>query len=111
VNPTLLHALYLFLLLAGAAGFAMHLYAQWRFARVLRTRYPDKWAIIAQSEGGPVTRLRIWARLQRVLRTNVAQLFEDAELTRWHRIWRYAPWLAWPCWIGVLAIQATIGTH
>lgn len=109
MNPTLLHALYLLLLVAGAVGFALHLYAQWRFARILRTRYPDKWRIIAQPESGPVTRIRIWARLQRVLRSNVPGLFEDAELVRWHRTWRYAPWLAWPCWIGVLVIQAVAG--
>lgn len=111
MNPTLLHALYLTLLLAGAAGFIAHLYAQWRFARILRTRYPDKWRIIAQSDAGRVPRLRLWARLQRVLRTNVADLFEDPELIRWHRTWRYAPWLAWPCWIGVLLIQAVATMH
>lgn len=105
------NALYLVLLLAGAAGFASHLYAQWRFAAILRTRYPEKWRIIAQSEQGPVSRMRVWARLQRVLRTNVAELFEDPELLRWHRIWRYAPWIAWPCWLGVLAIQAGASLH
>ncbi len=107
----MLHALYLLLLLAGAAGFAAHLLAQWMFARILRTRYPDKWAILAQSDSGPVNRMRLWARLQRVLRTNVAELFDDPQLLRWHRIWRHAPWLAWPCWIGVLLIQALATTH
>jgi hypothetical protein len=104
-------ALSLLLLVAGAIGFAAHLLAQWRFAALLRTRYPDKWRIIARSGEGPVTRIRVWARLQRVLRTNVAELFEDAQLLRWHRIWRYAPWLAWPCWIGWLLIRATIPLH
>ena len=104
-------ALYLLLLVAGAVGFAAHLYAQWRFAAILRKRYPDKWRIIALSEQGPVTRIRLWARLQRVLRTNVAELFDDAELVRWHRVWRYAPWVAWPCWLGVLAIQAGVTLH
>lgn len=101
-----LHALYLLLLLAGAVGFGLHLYAQWRFVRVLRTRYPDKWDIIATPDRGRASRMRTYARLQHVLRSGVPDLFEDAELTRWHRIWRIAPWVAWPCWIGVLALQA-----
>lgn len=104
--PILLRALYLFLLLAGAAGFALHLYAQWHFVRVLRTRYPDKWNIIARPNTGRVSRVRIWGRLQQVLRSNVPELFQDADILRWHKVWRYAPWLAWPCWIGVLLIQA-----
>jgi len=105
------NALYLVLLVAGAAGFAAHLYAQWRFAAILRTRYPDKWRIIAQSEQGPVSRMRVWARLQRVLRTNVTELFEDAELLRWHRTWRFAPWVAWVCWIGALLFKAAATVH
>jgi hypothetical protein len=107
VNSTFLSVLYLLLLVAGAVGFAMHLYAQWRFVRIMRERYADKWRIIACPDEGRPSRVRTWARLQQVLRSNVPELFEDAELTRWHRIWRYAPWLAWPCWIGVLVIQAT----
>ena len=111
MNPTLFHALSLVLLLAGAAGFVAHLYAQWRFARTLRTRYPDKWRIIEQSESGPVNRVLVWARLQRVLRSNVVDLFEDAELLHWHRMWRYAPWLAWTCWLAWLVMQYFAATH
>jgi hypothetical protein len=106
--PGLMRALYFLLLIAGAIGFALHLYAQWRFVHALRTRYPDKWGIIARSDSRRVSRMRIWGRLQQVLRSNVPELFQDEEIIRWHRIWRYAPWLAWPCWIGVLVIQATM---
>ncbi len=111
MSAPILHALMLVLLLAGAAGFAAHLYAQWRFARTLRTRYPDKWRILEAPEARPVSRLRMWARLQRVLRSKVTELFEDAELTHWHRVWRFAPWVAWPCWIGVLLLKAFTGVR
>lgn len=111
MNPTLLHVLSLVLLLTGTAGFVAHLYAQWRFARTLRTRYPDKWRIIEQADSGPVNRLRIWARLQRVLRTNVVELFDDAQLLYWHRMWRYAPRLAWTCWFLWLVLQYAAATH
>lgn len=105
--PLLLRALYVVLLVAGAVGFGLHLYAQWRFVRVLRTRYPDKWDIIAKPETGRTSGVRTWGRLQQVLRSDVPELFDDAQIIRWHKIWRYAPWVAWPCWIGVLVIQAT----
>jgi hypothetical protein len=101
-------SLYLLLLIVGAIGFFMHLYAQWRFARVLRARYPRKWDIIAHPDQGSKGGLHTWGRLQHVLRSKVPDLFEDEELHHWHRVWRYAPWLAWPCWIGVLVIQAAV---
>lgn len=96
---------YILLLLAGLIGFLAHLLAQVRMAHIMRKRYPEQWDIVAapQSRG---RRLRTWARLQRVLRNGIPELFEDPRLTRWYRCWRYAPWVAWPCWIGALALRA-----
>lgn len=102
----MLTLLYMVLLLAGAVGFLLHLYAQYRFARHMRTHYPRQWAIIAEPEQGKRSGIRTYARLQHVLRSPAPGLFEDRQLDRWHRIWKRAPFVAWPCWIGVLVIQA-----
>ncbi|NII09240.1 hypothetical protein HBF24_00910 [Oleiagrimonas sp. C23AA] len=103
-----MNVLYIVLLLAGAIGFGLHLYAQYRFARLMRTRYPKQWNIVAKPERGKPSGMRTWARLQHVLRSEAPMMFEDAELTRWHRMWRFAPLLAWPCWIGALALQVAM---
>ncbi len=100
-----MNALYILLLLAGAAGFGLHLYAQFKVASLMRRRYPEKWEIVAKPERGRPGRIRTYARFQRVMRSNVPQLFEDADIVQWHRTWRYAPWVAWPCWIAVLLMQ------
>lgn len=100
--------LYFLLLLSGAAGFALHLFAQYRFATLMRNRYPQQWGIIASPDSGRPGPLRTYARLQRVLRTDVPDMFDDAQLTRWHRCWRYAPWVAWPSWLAVLALQVLV---
>lgn len=98
--------LYVALLVAGLAGFVLHLYAQYRVAAIMRRRYPKQWDIVAKPDDGRRSRLRTYARLQHVLRADVPTLFEDPQLLAWHRCWRYAPWIAWPCWIGALALQA-----
>ncbi len=100
--------LYILLLLAGLAGFLAHLVAQFRMAHILRTRYPEQWDIVSAADRRDRHRLRTWARLQRVLRSGIPEMFDDARLTRWHRCWRYAPWVAWPCWIGALALRALV---
>lgn len=102
---------YFLLLIAGAAGFGLHLFAQYRVAALMRERYPRQWDIVAKPEQGRRSGLRTYARFQQVLRSGVPELFEDAQLTWWHRCWRVAPWVAWPCWIGVLALQVLMHRH
>jgi hypothetical protein len=99
--------LYVALLLAGLIGFVLHLFAQYRVATILRQRYPRQWDIVAKPEHGRRSGVRTYARLQQVLRADVPTLFDDPQLLAWHRCWRYAPWIAWPCWIGALALQVT----
>ena len=100
-----MNVLYILLLIAGAVGFALHLFAQYRFAALMRKRYPKQWDIIARPESGRASGIRTYARLQQVLRSDVPELFDDSQLIMWHRCWRYAPWVAWPCWLAVLALQ------
>ncbi len=103
----MLWTLYIILLVAGLIGFVLHLVAQYRMARILHRRYPQQWHIVA-AEGDRHPRLRTWAHLQRVLRSNIPEMFHDKELTQWHRCWRYGPWVAWPCWIGALALDVFV---
>lgn len=100
--------IYVLLLLAGLIGFLGHLYAQVRVARILRRRYPHQWDIVSAATDRKARHLHTWARLQRVLRTGIPEMFDDTELTRWHRMWRYGPWVAWPCWLGALVLRATL---
>ncbi|HET7300342.1 MAG TPA: hypothetical protein VFJ01_06765 [Oleiagrimonas sp.] len=102
-------AVYVVLLLLGLIGFTAHLVAQFRVARILRQRYPHQWDIVSATERTSHRRLHTWARLQRVLRTDIPEMFADRQLTLWHRCWRYAPWVAWSCWLGALALRAA--TH
>ena len=97
--------LYFGLLIAGLLGFVAHVYAQWRIARLMRQRYPRQWDIVARPEQGVRSRLRTWARFQQVLRADIPVLFDDPRLLAWYRCWRYAPWVAWPCWVGVLLLR------
>ncbi len=101
--------LYIVLLIIGLIGFVLHLVAQYHVARILRHRYPQQWDIVSANDRPRHRHLHTWARLQRVLRTRIPEMFNDNELTRWHQCWRYAPWVAWPCWIGALALSIT--TH
>lgn len=98
-------AFYFLLLLAGAVGFGLHLYAQFRIAALIRKRYPDKWTIIARPERGRAGHIRTYGRFQRVMRSNVPQMFEDTDITQWHHAWRCAPWVAWPCWVAALLVR------
>ncbi len=101
---------YILLLFGGLISFAAHLMAQFRVAHILRHRYPDQWDIVAAPETRG-RRVRTWARLQRVLRSGIPEMFDDHQLTRWHRCWRYTPWIAWPCLMGALALRAWATTH
>lgn len=97
--------IYVLLLVAGLAGFAAHLYAQYRVARILRRRYPDQWDIVSAAKERHHRPLHTWARLQRVLRSNIPEMFDDHQLARWHRCWRYSPWVAWSSWLSALALR------
>lgn len=104
----MLQSFYIVLLVAGLIGFAGHLVAQFRMARILRRRYPDQWDIVCAPKAEGRRKLKTYARMQRVLRSNVPELFNDTQLTQWHRWWRYGPWVAWPCWIGALAMRVYV---
>jgi hypothetical protein len=97
--------LYLLLLLAGIGCFLLHFYAQYRFATILRKRYPEQWKIIALPESGRPGGFRTWTRLQHVLRSGAPALFNDGELDKWKKVWRLAPLIAWPCWFAAIALQ------
>lgn len=99
---------YLVLLVIGLIGFVLHLFAQFRVAHIMRKRYPQQWDIVSASDGRGSHKLRTYAHLQQVLRSNVPELFNDAQLTRWHKYWRYAPWVAWPCWIAAVALRVYV---
>jgi len=99
---------YLGLLLAGLVCFALYYLAQMRIARRLRDHHPQQWKIIAEPDQGRPGFLRSWMRLQQVLRGSrprLPELLQDAAITRWFRIWRATPWLAWLCWFAALALQ------
>lgn len=98
--------IYLSLLVVGVIFFLLHFVAQVRIASLLRVRHPHEWSIIAVPEGGgKVGIVRIWMRLQLALRSPVLPALEDQAVTQWRRVWRYAPWFAWVCWFGALALQ------
>jgi hypothetical protein len=101
----MLVALYGLLLIAGIVCFALHFFAQYRIATILRQRYPDQWRIIAKPDTGRPSGIRTYARLQHVLRSAAPALFEDSQLNTWHGCWKLTPWLAWPCWFAALAMQ------
>jgi hypothetical protein len=101
-------ALYLALLLVGVICFVLYYLAQFRMARLLRERHPQQWKIIAEPEQGRPSRLRTWMRLQHVLRSTqprLPELLRDAAITRWFRLWRVTPWLAWLCWFAAVFMQ------
>lgn len=100
--------LYLALLLSGVVCFVLYYLAQYRIARLLRDRHPQQWKIIAEAEQGRVGVVRIWMRLQHVLRSaqpRLPELLQDPAITRWFRIWRVTLWLAWLCWFAAVFLQ------
>lgn len=97
--------LYLGLLLAGVALFALSLVAQWAVTQRLRKHHPRQWQIIADVEGGTATRLQIWTRLQRALRSPILPALEDSRITAWRRVWRFGPWLGWLCWSAAIGMR------
>lgn len=105
---SLLVALYLLLLAGGIACFVLYYLAQLRIARLLRERHPRQWKIIAEPEHGRPGAVRTWMRMQHVLRSSqprLPELLQDAAITRWFRLWRAAPWLAWTCWLAAMLLQ------
>src|ERR1051325_6211114 len=97
--------LYLSLLLAGVVFFLLHFFAQLRIAKRLRDHHPSQWKISAETETGRAGLFGIWMRLQLALRSPILPALEDATVTRWRRVWRYASWGAWLCWFAALALQ------
>ncbi|MHA6204213.1 hypothetical protein ACXU4B_07315 [Dyella soli] len=97
--------LYLTLLASGVACFLLHFLAQYRVATLLRRDHRHEWQIIAEPDGQPASPLRTWIRLQLALKSPVLPALEHAAITQWRRVWRYAPWVAWLCWFGALAMQ------
>jgi hypothetical protein len=97
--------LYLALLLGGIGLFVLSYLAQFRIARLVRSRYPQYWKIIAEPEHGQATAFRIWIRMQHALRSPALPALGDAAIDRWQRVWRYSPWLGWACLLGALAMR------
>ncbi|HEX7814345.1 hypothetical protein [Dyella sp.] len=98
--------LYFLLLLTGVTCFLLHFLAQARIVSRLRNHHAHEWEIISVPEGGgKASPLRIWMRLQLALRSPILPALEDSSITHWRRVWRYAPWLAWVCWCGAIALQ------
>ena len=97
--------LYLALLVVGGSLFVLSYVAQFRIAALIRNRYPQQWKIIAEPEHGKASALRTWVRMQHVLRSPALPALEDASIDGWQRVWRYSPWLGWPCWLAALAMR------
>lgn len=100
--------IYLLLLAGGIAWFVVYYLAQFRIASLLRSHHPQQWRIIAEPEQGRPSTVRTWMRMQRVLRLTrprLPELLQDAAITRWFRLWRLAPWLAWACWFAAVFLQ------
>jgi hypothetical protein len=100
--------IYLMLLTGGLVCFALYYVAQWRMARLLRDHHPQQWKIIAEPEHGHPSGLRTWMRMQHVLRSSqprLPELLRDPAITRWFRLWRVTPWLAWGCWFAAMFLQ------
>lgn len=94
---------YLALLFAGLICLVLHYVAPFRAARQLRRRHPDQWRIV--DDQGNVHGLRLWMRMQHVLRSPAIQALDDPAITRWWHTWRYSQWLAWACWLVALGLQ------
>jgi hypothetical protein len=97
---------YIGLLLAGLVCFVLHWFAPFRIARRLRDQYPQHWNVVIETKDGRSVRgMRLWLRMQHVLRSPAIAAIDDAQLNRWWRIWRYSQWTAWACWIAALSLQ------
>jgi hypothetical protein len=94
---------YATLLLAGLVCLVLHYVAPFRVARRLRQQHPQHWQII--DSHGEAHGLRLWVRMQHVLRSPAIQALADPVVTRWWRTWRYSQWLAWACWLVALGLQ------
>jgi hypothetical protein len=105
---TLVVMLYLLLLAGGIVWFVLYYLAQFRIASLLRTRHPQQWRIIVEPGPERPSAMRTWMRMQRVLRLTrprLPELLQDSAITRWFRVWRVAPWLAWACWFAAVFLQ------
>ncbi len=60
----------------------------------------------AHGKAGP---LRLWMRMQYVLRSPALALLDDRAIDRWRAAWRYSQWLGWLCWLAALGIRLRWG--
>lgn len=97
--------LYLSLLGTGVGLFVLSYVAQFRLAALLRQRYPQHWQIIAEAEHGNTSVWRSFMRMQHVLRSPALPALDDKAINRWHRVWRYSPWLGWLSWLAALGMR------
>ena len=97
--------LYLGLLIAGLVLFAASFVAQWCVAQRMRRAHPRQWQIIASTEHGPATAFQTWIQLQRALQSPVLPALDDARITNWRRVWRFAPGLGWLCWLAAVGLR------
>lgn len=97
--------LYLGLLVAGLILFAASFIAQWCIAQRMRKAHPRQWEIIATPDEGPATGFKTWIRLQRALQSPVLPALEDARITNWRRVWRFAPGVGWLCWLAAVGMR------
>jgi hypothetical protein len=94
---------YVALLLAGLVCLILHYLAPFRVAALMRRRHAQHWQIVEGSGG--VRGLRLWVRMQHVLRSPAIQALGDPAISGWWRVWRYSQWLAWSCWLIALGLQ------
>lgn len=97
--------LYLGALVLGVVLFCLSFVAQWKVAQRMRSAHPRQWAIIATPEHGQASPIQTWLRLQRALHSPVLPALEDAAITRWRRVWRYAPAVGWLCFTFAVGIR------
>ncbi|MEO8747860.1 MAG: hypothetical protein ABI379_09445 [Rhodanobacter sp.] len=97
--------LYLGLLVCGAILFALSFVAQWCVARRMRKQHPRQWQIIAVPEDGRATSFQVWIRLQRALQSPVLPALDDAQITNWRRVWRFAPGFGWLFWVVAVGMR------
>lgn len=102
-------ALYLGLLACGVGLFVLSYVAPFRAAALLRNRYPQHWQVIIDAADGKAGMLRIWMRMQYVLRSPALKALDDRDINRWRAMWRYSQWLGWLCWLAALGLRLRWG--
>ncbi|MFK2879233.1 hypothetical protein [Rhodanobacter hydrolyticus] len=102
-------AIYLGLLATGVVLFVLSYVAPFRVASLMRQRQPQHWEVVIESAKGRIGPLRIWMRMQYVLRSPALTLLGDRDINRWRGIWRYSQWLGWSCWLAALGMRLRWG--